>query len=162
MLADKGAALAEPPPETVEDLLYWTDVVGLVQKRLLAIMMMVVEEYPRTMLHTCKIEAEPNTISYAVLRSKHTPEVFVGYAKCMVCQRSSKKTGFRQWLATDCPGLRSTIPSLPPAMGPMPVRGRIVVADHILHTSHKLWTYRGYISVTYADILCRRYSGTKC
>ena len=79
-LADKGGSIAEPAARAVEHLLYWTAAVSLVQKRYLAIMLLLVDTHPRTEWEACPPSELPNTISHSALRSQHTPEICSGRA----------------------------------------------------------------------------------
>ena len=108
-------------------------------------MLMVVEEHPRMAWETCPNTGAPNTISYAVLRSQHVPDIMYGHASCTICRCNSKKMGIRKWLGTECHGYRAAIPAIPAKLGPMPVAGPIVFNNEQIHTSHKLWAFRGFI-----------------
>ena len=69
-LADKGGKLAEPSADDIKALPYWAEVLGLVQKGLLAIMMYLSKVQPRVAYHTAKaMPAHRHTYSGGVVQS---------------------------------------------------------------------------------------------
>ena len=74
----------EPDQDDVKDFLYWKEGIVRVPRRLVIIMLHVVDKQFRQMEHVLDMSAEGRLISAAVLGSRHTSEI-VGRMWCLIC-----------------------------------------------------------------------------
>ena len=148
-LADRAALVADLSPEEYAPVKALYALVQQVQKRLIAILQHLVENFPRCFSRPRLVRQPAPLLSSLVLSSAHTPVCFSKSIQCITCLMrcvGSSARSFQGFLSSPCMGtpVELVAPSavnfqprlMPPAL-------KIFVAGRCLHPSHTIRVWRG-------------------
>ena len=158
-LAGRAADFAEVTKQEVTNLLWLQALAQKIQYRLLAIMLMLLDE------HAAASRARPPAIvprvpvnlAAEVLRSSHQVVMHAQGASCAACHAhySGPRHLLAKWLATPCRGFAPDL-IFGTKHVPLPPGYTVQLRGTRVHPSHKLWFFKGFYYCT----LCCSISST--